>query len=262
SPHTGDLLTATLAFHDADADAVTLDYQWLKDGTPILGATSPTLDLSQLGNGDRGDALALRVGASDGTASSAPVTSAPVTVAASAPAVSVPLAPGAQKTNDVVTATASVADADADATTLTYVWKVNGATVETTAGTTSTTDTLDLSGAAHGDRGDAVSVEVTATDGSLVSAAASASRTVANSAPTATVALDNPTPGPADTLHAQATTADADGDAVTLTYVWKVNGAVVPGTTGQALDLTGLADHGDTVTVEATPSDGDATGAA
>ena len=48
--------------------------------------------------------------------------------------------------NDTLTATATKTDADGDAVTLTYVWKVNGTIVKTTANTTSLTDTRSLIG--------------------------------------------------------------------------------------------------------------------
>jgi len=38
-----------------DGDQLTYRYQWLRNGTPISGATNATLDLAQAGNGDNGD---------------------------------------------------------------------------------------------------------------------------------------------------------------------------------------------------------------
>jgi hypothetical protein len=80
--------------------------------------------------------------------------------------------------------------------------------------------------------------------------------------PTAGVALSNHSPMTNDTLVARATAADADGDPVTLTYVWKVNGVVQK--TDQTMALTdsfdlskpGNGDRGDVVSVEVTPNDG------
>jgi hypothetical protein len=64
------------------------------------------------------------------------------------------------------------------------------------------------------------------------------------------------------TLTALATPFDADGNPVTLSYVWKVNGTVIPGQTTPTLNLAtqGYGDPGDTITVEVTPSDGISTG--
>src|SRR5262249_60448432 len=63
---------------------------------------------------------------------------------------------------------------------------------------------------------------VTPNDTFVDGAAASDSATVANSAPTATVGLNTHAPFTNDTLTATATKSDADGDPVTLTFVWKV----------------------------------------
>ncbi|MGH2594990.1 MAG: metallophosphoesterase, partial [Actinomycetota bacterium] len=178
APTTNQTLTATVTSHDPDGQSVTLSYQWLKNGSPIAGATGSTLNLSVAGNGDRGDQLSVRVTASDGISSSAPVTSSAVTVQNSTPTATVSLSPTPPSTNQTLTATATRSDPDGDPITLTYVWKVNGAVVKTTAATASLTDTLDLSLAGNGDNGDVVSVELTPNDGTINGTLVSASTTV------------------------------------------------------------------------------------
>ena len=127
----------------------------------------------------------MRATVNDGSLTSAPVTSSPETVANSAPSATVGLAPANPATTATLTATATRADADAtDTVTLTYVWKVNGVTRKTTAGSASLTDTFDLSLAGNGDAGDVVSVEVTPSDGTASGSLASAQVTVAASGPT------------------------------------------------------------------------------
>ena len=49
---------------------------------------------------------------------------------------------------------------------------------------------------------------------------------VGDTPPVATVTLNEHSPQPNDVLTATATKADADGNPVTLTYVWTVNGTV------------------------------------
>ena len=173
------------------------------------------------------------------------------------------LSPVSPTTDGLLTATAAVTSPGNVAYTVTYTWKVNGVTVRTTAGTTSLIDTLDLSLAENGDKGDAVSVEFSATNGSQTSNVATAVVTVIDSAPTATVTLNSTSPRTNDTLTASATTAYADADPVTLTYVWKVNGNIVRTHAGSPsstdtfdLSLAGHGDKGDAVTVEVTPYDG------
>ena len=91
------------------------------------------------------------------------------------------------KTNDTLTATATKSDPDGDTVTLTYVWK-NGATVvKTTTASASLTDTLDLSLAGNGDKGDVITVEVTPNDGLFNGSTASDNVTVKNTLPTVTL---------------------------------------------------------------------------
>jgi hypothetical protein len=80
-----------------------------------------------------------------------------------------------------------------------------------------------------------------------------------NSAPTVTVTLSPASPRVGDTITASASPADADGDPVSLSYVWKRNGSVVSGQTAAA--YTGNAVKGDSIAVEVTPNDGHTTGA-
>jgi hypothetical protein len=79
-PRTDDSLSVTIEADDPDGDPLTYAHQWLKNGNAISAATGPTLNLSVPGNGDKGDAISVRVTASDDRATSAPVTSAEVTV--------------------------------------------------------------------------------------------------------------------------------------------------------------------------------------
>jgi virginiamycin B lyase len=177
APTTTATLNATAAASDPARLPITYTYQWLLNGVPISGATSPTLDLSQPGNGDRGDSVAVTVTASDGPGTSSPVTSSPVTIVDSAPTVTVALSSRTPDTDATLTATASPSDADTDPVSLTYVWSVNGTAVQTDQ-TSSTTDRFDLSLPGHGNYDDSVSVTVTPNDGTLNGTPASASATV------------------------------------------------------------------------------------
>jgi hypothetical protein len=83
----------------------------------------------------------------------------------------------------------------------------------------------------------------------------------------ATVSLDTHAPQTNDVLTATATIANGNGDPVTLTYVWKVNGTVRRIFTSATalsdtfdLSLAGNGSYGDTVSVELTPTDGSVSG--
>lgn len=86
--------------------------------------------------------------------------------------------------------------------------------------------------------------------------------------PVATVALTPTKPDTNATVTATATKSDPDGDAVGLTYVWKVNGTTVRTSSSataltDTLDLSqaGHGDLGDVIRVEVTPNDGTTDGA-
>ena len=53
--------TARVVAHDPRGAELTYVYQWTRNGKDIPGASDPTLELRQVGRGDRGDAIAVRV---------------------------------------------------------------------------------------------------------------------------------------------------------------------------------------------------------
>jgi hypothetical protein len=177
-----------------------------------------------------------------------------------APTVTVSLEPGSPGTNATVLATAVGDDADGTPLTYTYTWTVNGAT-RRIASTSATTDSFDLWLADQGDRGDVVAVSVVAADGRLSSPAASASVAIVNSAPSVSVALSTTTPGKRDVVTATAAGSDADRDALTYTFTWRLDGAVVQTVSGTAatssFDLRGVeSEYGDVLSVAVVTSDG------
>ena len=165
-------------------------------------------------------------------------------------------------TTTLLHATAATGDPDGDVVTVAWQWTRNGTDI---AGATSST--LDLAVAGNGDRGDVIRVRAVPSDGSASgSAATSGALTVANSAPTVGVALSPTDPQTNDILTATATPADLDGDTVTMTFQWTVNGVVRQTHTQTAttdtfsLATAGNGDTGDVVVVQVTPSDGSAGG--
>jgi hypothetical protein len=176
---------------------------------------------------------------------------------------SLAIVPSTPRTNDTLQAQVSASDPDlpdrpgaGQAVALTYEWLRNGIVVPGQAGSM-----FDLS--QLGDRGDTITVRVTASDGEL-NTAATATVVVANTPLTAsTVSLNDTTPGSHDVLVATAQSDDADNDA-TYTFTWSVNGAIkrVASTVGSdSFDLRtkGNGDNGDVVTVSVVASDGAST---
>jgi DNA-binding beta-propeller fold protein YncE len=87
----------------------------------------------------------------------------------------------------------------------------------------------------------------------------------ANTPPSVTVSLSSSSPKTNEVLTATAVGTDVEGDTLTYTYTWSVNGVVRRTTTTVAatdafnLKVKGNGDKGDVVTVTVTASDGTAT---
>jgi peptidoglycan/xylan/chitin deacetylase (PgdA/CDA1 family) len=167
------------------------------------------------------------------------------------------LSDGAPVTDAVITAEpAGFRDADGDILAYHFRWFVDGAEVSSAA-------RLNLGEAGHGDRGDEIRVEVTATDpDGHTSAPATATATVANSRPAAgavTIAPSAPTTATTALTATPSGFTDADGDPLTYAYTWLLNG----GALAAGPQVTGFAGHaGDVVTVIVRAGDGDGTASA
>lgn len=263
-PRTNSLLSVSADAYDPDISPsiaggpVTLAYEWSRNGVG-LAVSGPTLDLSVAGNGERGDTISVRVTASDGDLSTLASTS--VVIGDSAPNATVSVSPAAPSTNAVLRATAIATDPDADALSYRFVWKVNGVVRRSTSGSASS-DTFDLDAPGNGDHGDAVVVEVVASDGTLDSGVATAGTSVVNSAPTISASLNTTTPTMKTVLVATVVGQDADRDGLTYVYTWKLNGVVRRAVTTTAttdrydISVKGNGKRGDVVTLTVTASDG------
>ena len=180
APATKAVLSARAVASDADNDPVTYRFVWKVNG--VVRQTTPgpndsdSFDLAVVGNGDHGDRVVVELVASDGTLQSG-VASDAATVVNTAPTVAVSLSTTTPTSKSVLIATVVGQDLDSDGLTYVYTWRLNGVVMRTVT-TTSTTDRYDLSVRGNGDKGDIVSVMVTATDGSLISPSASISAMV------------------------------------------------------------------------------------
>jgi hypothetical protein len=249
SPATNDTIHASVDLSDSDGDPLSLAYQWLVNGQPVAGATGPALDLSQTGNGDRGDAITVSVTSSDGTAE-ATATSTAVTVVNTAPV----LDTAALSTNQpiagqmIAVAPVSATDADGDPVTTSVAWSLDG--VDLGIG-----DQVSVPATAV--RGDTIRATVSATDGTDTTSQV-VEEPVADAPPVVgSASIDAASPATDDTIHAVVDATDPDGDPLTLSYQWLLNDVPLTGATDASLDLSvpGHGDRGDLITVVVTADD-------
>ena len=137
-------------------------------------------------------------------------------------------------------------DAEGDTLTTTFRWLKGGVAQDDL-----TTDRVPSSRTA---KGDSWMVEVVVNDGRDNSGTARSQVEIKNSAPSAGVTIAPANPLASDDLTATATTGDSDGDAVTVSYKWSVNGTPSP-IGGQTIPAGNTA-PGQRWTVTATPNDG------
>jgi peptidyl-prolyl cis-trans isomerase A (cyclophilin A) len=297
SPTVFDSITATATTSNADGDPVKLTYTWtdttqnrVLQTTSNTSATTDTLNLRNFTGINAGDGIVVSVTpTSDGLSGSVATATATV-VATSTPSVTVGLNNTTPSLADTITATATPSNLDGDPVTLTYQWIDTGPTgtgnvvLQTDGPTASTTDKLNLSGfSGVVNAGDIIRVSVTPVSDGVTGTAFNATATVvATSTPSATVVLTSSnntspaSPSLADTLTATATTSNADGDPVTLTYQWIDTGPngtgnpVVLKTTSNTsaltdqLNLSGLSgvNANDVIEVSVTPMSDGQTGTA
>jgi len=174
----------------------------------------------------------------------------------------VTLEPAQPRTNDILKATVVAHDGQGrplGAASLTYQWLRNGVVIGLAD---PTRPLLDLWRPGFGDRGDTITVRVTATDGGQTSAPKSVSVVVQDTAPLASLTVDTSAPTTNAILVATGYAYDADNDPLSYTFTWKVNGAVRRTTSGSNtsdtfdLGVAGNGDRDDQVTLELVVSDG------
>ncbi len=236
----GDVLSCSWTFIDADSDSDQSTVAWALNGTPA--GSGPTLSTTLV----RDDLVVCTVTPEDGTEPGASV-SASATIANSPPTVaSVQILPSGPTADSTLTCTWSgFSDADGDSDASAILWTVNGAS----AGT-------DTSLAAGFTGGDNVACTVTPDDGRDTGTAVTETVSIENSPPLLSgVTLEPSEPDAEDTLTCTpGSTTDADGTtAFTYGYAWEVNGVGVSGTSET---LSGAFGRDDTVLCTVTPHDG------
>lgn len=223
APTTADvLLCAPIAPRDADGDPSSdPECMWDVSGVRL---DEPSCALPA-GLARRGDGVVCTLTLNDGIDLSEALVSAPVTIGNAAPVIREhDLSPDPAGAGDTLTASWVAADPDSDGLSVQHSWELNGLPLRNTDARLAPGDFA---------RGDTVTHTLTVDDGEL-SAWSSFSLTIGNTAPEAPEAELSPLPareGGRDLVCALLTESfDLDGDLVTYTVGWTVDG--VPVTSG------------------------------
>jgi len=227
---------------DVDGDLVDFDYQWRVDDQPVLDLGS-ILPAQRTHKGER---WTVQVTPHDGLDSGA-ASDLAVDIINTAPSVSAALIdPAAPLADSELTCQGQDwSDVDDDPEGYQARWLVDGAEVASGL-------VLDSS---YFVRGESVVCELTPDDGEEAGAAVTSTSVVIGNAPPVidALSLSSTIPVRGDTLSATISASDADGDAISYSFQWLVNGA--SGGSGETMELAGLT-PGDQVQLELTPSDG------
>jgi hypothetical protein len=239
-------LVAEASAYDPNSDAITLSYAWSINGLELTSGEASTLDGEFF---DKGDVVQVSVTPHDGYVNGEAMSADAVTISNSLPSIAtVEISPDpVNVASDLSCIPSGWVDDDGDAEGYLYSWEVDGVVRGTDA-------TLE-----HGSFSKNQSIQCTCTpfdgldQGTPLSSLITA---VQNSPPTlAGVTLDPAAPSVSDTVTAVlGTPFDADGDAISYTYAWTINGTA-EGTDDPSLSLAGFS-RGNTVQVVVTPSDG------
>jgi len=239
--YTSDAMSMSFTPQDSEGDSVDVDLVVRVDGTSAYSTQLSALPAGQQKSWsvpDRwsvGQTIEVELSPSDPLFSGAPVTSSLV-VSNSAPQLSnVSLSPADPDASTPVLASVSVSDADGEEVALTYHWALDGLPIANTGPVLASGHT----------RGQQITVEVEATDGTDTAVLASAPVTVVNSGPDSgswAIAPSAPDVYLDDLLcHAQVEPTDLDGDTLVVTVSWMRDGVAYTGPT------TDGAYSGDTV---------------
>ena len=245
---TSTLTCLPAGFADDDGDAEGWTYAWSVNGAEV--ATTATLDGAAF---NKGDAVTCAATPFDGEESGEAVTSS-LTVSNTAPVLTgVTLSTVAPTENDTITVSLGAAsDDDGDSITYSYDWYVNGSMVSTSGSLLPN----------RFNKGDSIYVVVTPWDGSaLGTPITSDTATGANTAPTVTtVTLSSSTVYTNDTLTAAVSATDLDGDTLSYSYDWYVDGVPRGSATSATLSGATYFDKGQSIYVVITPNDGSVDG--
>jgi hypothetical protein len=263
--YTNDTITATVTTEDADGGSVSITYEWYVDGS-LVGETGSSLD--GVTYFDKDQEVHVVVTPNDGSDDGSSATSSSITVsntAPGAPSLSIDPDEPVEGADDLLCQIDSdSSDDDEDAITYTITWEVDGVSYTDATTTTETGDTILYEVWAAGETW---ACTVTPNDGTDDGDSGFASVTV-NTAPSAaeiSISPNEPVEGANDLICVIDTeSTDAEGDAITYTFEWTVNGSPYTDatTTTETGDTVPAADTtaGEQWTCTVTPNDGEEDG--
>lgn len=249
----GDSVSFSAVFTDAEDPASQLTTLWESDIDGVLSQATPdstgsvSFTKSNLTNGTH--SVSITATDTDGLFT---VKNIQLTINGAPTQPTVTITPDPANTSSTLSANATGSvDPDGQTVSYTYEWLKDGVTTAQTGQTVVSSLTA---------KGDVWTVRATPTDGSTTGPYGEASITIANTEPTVSnVSISPNSPAISDTLTCSYVLNDADGDTVTETIEWELNGAVQNETSAS---YSGAFSQNDTITCRVTPNDGTVDGAA
>jgi VCBS repeat-containing protein len=247
TPAQGETLSAANDLSDADGMGE-VNYQWLRDGAVIEGATGGSYTLTQE---DVDTDISVQASYTDGQGTDESVTSNTLTInnVNDAPEGGVTIS-GTPAQDETLSAANDLSDADGMGD-VSYQWLRDG---EVIGGATGGTYTL-----TEADVGSEISVRASYTDGQGTEESVTSNTLTINNvndAPEGGVTISG-TPAQGETLSAANDLSDADGMGE-VNYQWLRDGAVIEGATGGSYTLT-QEDVDTDISVQASYTDGQGT---
>lgn len=245
----GRTLSVENTLNDLDGNPASFNYQWLRDGVAIAGATDDTYTLTQ---DDVGSTITVVATYVDGGNTTETVTSDPV-----GPVLPLDQAPtgglaitGSPTQGQILSVQNTINDPDGNPSSFTYQWYRGGVPI---AGETGASYQL-----TQADVGSIITVSTTYVDGydnqKIVFSTAAGPVANINDAPTGNLFIEGEAKQH-QILTIKNTLIDPDGNPADFSYQWFRNGVAITGATGDSYTLT-QADVGQSITVKATYVDG------
>jgi uncharacterized lipoprotein YmbA len=252
---------------DADGDAITYRYRWLRDGAPVsvsdgtersklapFWTAAARVPVAELAKHQRWE---VQVQAFDGEVYGPVVSARTEIVNTPPPAPSVKFIPARPRRIDGLAISGQQPpDADGDVITYRYTWSRGGVKYEAPA-----EQAIIPRGVPK--RGEKWDVTVVASDGEADSPPVRLETVIADSAPGPTLVglCDGPVPaGTVPEARILKPSVDPDGDAVVYQYAWSLNGHDVAAAKGVARFTAQPLKKHDLLRVEVTPFDGELSG--